>query len=197
MSSKSMILKAVLGVLLLCAVIWCAGCRQAEEPGQAPAAETAQPGETKPAEPTAAPQPSEAADATAAPQAEPTEQAGGQAQDPPSVAYAAGYVRVVSPTVNGWLPLPAEKDYVYPLRQMTADGTIVENHIHLTPRGVYMESATCENQDCVHQGEVTLENKADRALENMIICLPHQVYLELYSTEELLGPSNEQEGAFQ
>jgi hypothetical protein len=57
-----------------------------------------------------------------------------------------------------------------------------------------MESATCENQDCVHQGEVTLENKNARVLENLIICLPNQVYLELYSTEELLALSAGQEG---
>ena len=74
-------------------------------------------------------------------------------------------------------------------------GREIVNVIHVTPSGVYMESANCENQDCVLQGEVTLDNKGSRPLENMIICLPHQVVLELYSTEELLAMSAEQEGA--
>jgi len=118
----------------------------------------------------------------------------GSAREEESPVYARGYVRVVSPTVTGWLPLPEEEDYVYPLRQICGDGSEMVNIIHITPMGVFMESATCENQDCVHQGEVTLENKNARVLENLIICLPNQVYLELYSTEELLALSAGQEG---
>ena len=49
-----------------------------------------------------------------------------------------------------------------------------------------MEDSTCENHDCVDQGLVTLENRTDRILSNMIICLPNQVILQLYSPEEVL-----------
>ena len=49
-----------------------------------------------------------------------------------------------------------------------------------------MKSSPCDNQDCVKQGEVTLANKDERILSNMIICLPNQVVLELYTPEELL-----------
>ena len=35
------------------------------------------------------------------------------------------------------------------------------------------------------QGEVTLENKDQRVLQHMVLCLPHDVIVELYSTEEL------------
>jgi hypothetical protein len=49
-----------------------------------------------------------------------------------------------------------------------------------------MEDSTCENHDCVEQGMVTLENRDERILSNMIICLPNQVTLQLFTPEELL-----------
>lgn len=99
---------------------------------------------------------------------------------------ANGYVYVSAATQSGWLPLPEEDDYTYSLKQILQDGTEAVNLIHLTPDGVYMEDSTCENHDCVHQGIVTLENRKDRILGNMIICLPNQVCLELYTPEEIL-----------
>ena len=42
----------------------------------------------------------------------------------------------------------------------------------------------CENQNCVEQGEVTLENREKRILLNMVICLPHNLRLELVTREE-------------
>ena len=99
---------------------------------------------------------------------------------------AKGYVLVQTATQMGWLPLPEEGEVSYPLTQVLPDGTEATNVIHLSPEGVYMEDSTCENHDCVDQGEVTLENKADRILGNMIICLPNQVMLSLYTPEEVL-----------
>ncbi len=99
---------------------------------------------------------------------------------------AKGYVLVSTATQTGWLPLPPEGEYSYPLKQVKPDGSEVENIIHLTPEGVYMEDATCENHDCVNQGMVTLDNKEERILGNMIICLPNQVYLQLFTPEEVL-----------
>ena len=49
-----------------------------------------------------------------------------------------------------------------------------------------MEKSTCENQDCVNQGLVTLENRDARVLYNMIVCLPNQVMLELYTYDEIM-----------
>ena len=69
--------------------------------------------------------------------------------------------------------------------QVEADGTPAENVIHLTPEGVYMEDSTCENHDCVEQGEVTLDNRKDRILGNFIICLPNQVTLQLFTPDEI------------
>ena len=99
---------------------------------------------------------------------------------------ASGYVLVTMATQSGWLPLPEEGEVSYPLRQLLPDGTEAVNTIHLTPDGVYMEDSTCEGHDCVKQGVVTLENRDERILGNMIICLPNQVTLQLFTPEELL-----------
>ena len=92
----------------------------------------------------------------------------------------------------GILPLPTEGESSFPLTQMLPNGSISVNLIHLTPESVWMEESTCENHDCIEQGEVTLENWRDRILGNMIICLPNQVVLELISAEEFrqYGPQD-------
>ena len=102
-------------------------------------------------------------------------------------AMPAGYVLVSTATQSGWLPLPTEGDSVFPLSQVLPDGTQALNVIHLTPDGVYMEDSTCKNHDCVGEGEVTLENISERILGNMIICLPNQVVLQLYTPEETMA----------
>ena len=63
-----------------------------------------------------------------------------------------------------------------------------------------MEASNCENQNCVQQGEVTLENRDSRALLNMVICLPHNLTLELLTpaeTQSRLLELYEQEAAAQ
>ncbi len=102
---------------------------------------------------------------------------------------APGYVLVQTDTAAGWLPLPesTEESYTYPIRQLNEAGELVENRLRLTPEGVCMEYATCENQDCVHQGEVTLQNKDTRVLMNFILCLPNRVSVALYTPEEVLA----------
>lgn len=59
------------------------------------------------------------------------------------------------------------------------------NIIEVTRDSVWMTEASCDNQDCVMQGKVTLENMDSRALQNMIICLPHEVVLQLYTRAQL------------
>ena len=99
----------------------------------------------------------------------------------PTAVPARAYLLV---SVNGttYQPLPLSTEGDYTVTQ--ANGA--ENVIHVTSEGVSMKSSTCDNQDCVKQGEVTLANKDERILSNMIICLPNQVVLELYTPEELL-----------
>lgn len=59
------------------------------------------------------------------------------------------------------------------------------NVIEVTEDSVRMAESSCDNQDCIYQGTVTLDNKSGRVLQNMIICLPNEVMLELYTYEEL------------
>lgn len=120
------------------------------------------------------------AGALSEPSAEPS--AGPEASPQP----AKGYVLVTTATQMGWLPLPEEGEVSYPLKQVLPDGTEAVNVIHLTPEGVYMEDSTCANHDCIDEGEVTLDNKDTRILGNMILCLPNQVTLQLFTPEEVL-----------
>jgi len=138
----------------------------------------------------AAEAPTEAPAESPEPQAQTTQAPMEEDETPPSPAK--GYVLVTSATRNGILPLPEAEPYSYELRQVLPDGTETVNVIHVTPDGVCMEDSTCENHDCVNQGTVTLDNRKDRILSNMIICLPNQVYLELLTPEEILERVKEQ-----
>ncbi len=83
-------------------------------------------------------------------------------------------------------PVPLNRDNEFRVTQ--ADGS--ENVVHIGKNAFYMASSNCDNQNCVQQGEVTLENRDSRVLFNMVICLPHDLSLELLSraeAEELLA----------
>lgn len=108
--------------------------------------------------------------------------------------HASAYILVTTDYQQGWLPLPDTDDdaYDYELRQQAGDGTVMENIIHVTSTGFCVCSANCATQDCVGQGEVTLENLDTRIMGNMVICLPHRLTLELWTWEQILQYSSEQ-----
>ncbi len=58
------------------------------------------------------------------------------------------------------------------------------NVISVFPGGFVMAESNCKNQDCIHQGQVTVDNMGSRPLANQIICLPNKVVLELVSADE-------------
>ena len=101
-------------------------------------------------------------------------------EDDPSI----GYVLVRLQNSAGLLPLPLEGEYTKTVRQEMPDGSEYVNVIRITPTGFRMEEANCEGHDCIGEGEVTFENRQERALENMVICLPHQLVLSLITREE-------------
>lgn len=75
---------------------------------------------------------------------------------------------------------------LYEEASLYRDNTIVieqpngsRNEIRIEQGRVYMAFSTCENQNCVHQGEMTSDNIAERAMSNWIICLPNKVTVEL------------------
>ena len=54
-----------------------------------------------------------------------------------------------------------------------------QNVIALTGESVCMESADCDNQDCVLMGAVTRDNLELRVLGGFIVCLPHRLSVEV------------------
>lgn len=118
-----------------------------------------------------------AADATAVP----------AATDAPAADAAADTTRepakaflVVQVAGQMYEPIPLYEEGRYTVTR----GDYV-NTIEVTPDSVRMYESSCDNQDCVEQGVVSLDNKDQRVLQNMIICLPNEVVLELYTPEEL------------
>ena len=57
------------------------------------------------------------------------------------------------------------------------DGEV--NVIEVSDHGAVMLSSTCDNQLCVHMGEVTVDNWEYRPNQAFIICLPNRVSVEL------------------
>lgn len=105
------------------------------------------------------------------------------ATDQPTDADAAGpraYLRITTSDMV-YDPIPLEDNNEYKITQK--NGTL-ENVVRVTADSVQMHTSNCDNQDCVEQGAITLENRDTRLLYNMIICLPNQVMLELLTPEE-------------
>ena len=61
------------------------------------------------------------------------------------------------------------------------DGEV--NVIEVSDHGAVMLSSTCDNQLCVHMGEVTVDNWEYRPNQAFIICLPNRVSVELVVVE--------------
>ncbi len=87
---------------------------------------------------------------------------------------------VVSVAGQMYEPIPLREEGRYTVTR----GDMV-NVIAVTADSVTMHSSTCDNQDCVLQGVVSLNNRDGRVLKNMILCLPNEVVLELYTPEEM------------
>ena len=61
------------------------------------------------------------------------------------------------------------------------DGRV--NVVEVSDHGAVMLSSTCDNQLCVHMGEVTVDNWEFRPNQAFIICLPNRVSVELVVVE--------------
>ena len=147
---------------------------------------TAVPEETAPAEATAMPTAEASApiEVTAEPTAEATEapqSANMMGPMPvPQTEEVKGHVII---TVGGRQygdPIPMDRDKIITIRQ--ENGEI--NKIRITPDSVDMEYSTCENQDCIGEGTITLDNYNDRILGTWIICLPNQVTIEMVPADK-------------
>lgn len=89
------------------------------------------------------------------------------------------YLRITAPGQTfDLVPLDGDREVVI----SQEDGS--RNVVQVFRDGFRMKEATCKNQDCLHQGEVTTQNVETRALANQIICLPNKVVLELVNADE-------------
>ena len=138
-------------------------------------AETQAPADTEAPAETAAPPATEAPAETEAPK-----QADVAGPMPaPQTGEVRGYVVITVGNRQYGDPIPMDRDKVITIRQ--SDGK--DNKVHITPEKVYMEHSTCENQDCVGQGEITLDNYRTRILSTYVICLPNAVTIEMVPVE--------------
>ena len=150
----------------------------AEEP-------TAEPTQTPTAEPVAADEPTAEPVATEAlteaPAAEPEKKEAAMIgpMPPKPAAQVRGHVLLTVGNRQYGDPIPMDRDKIITLRQ--EDGKI--NKVHITPEKVYMEFSTCDNQDCVGQGEIHIDTYQDRILGTYVICLPNNVTIEMVPAE--------------
>ena len=139
-------------------------------------AETATPETDKAPEATEVPMAEPTVVPTQEPTAEPAQEAAMVGPLPPKkTEKVRGYVVLNVGGRQYGDPIPMDRDKIITLKQ--DDGKL--NKVHITPETVYMEFSTCENQDCVGQGEVHVDTYKDRILGTYIICLPNNVSIEM------------------
>ena len=149
---------------------------------------TAEPETTEAPEVTATPDVTEAPEATAMPGATEAPEVTAEPQSanmvgpmmPQQTDKVRGYVVITVAGRQYGDPIPMDRDKIITVKQ--ENGAI--NRIHITPEYVEMESSTCENQDCIGEGEVNVNTYKDRILSTYIICLPNQVTIEMVPADE-------------
>ena len=176
----------IVALVLLVAVALLAASRlmPGTDLSQKVAQETLAPDAVEYLEATEAPSVTQAPEVTEAPAAPEATEAPKQAavagpMPAPQTDEVRGYVVITVGNRQYGDPIPMDRDKVITIRQ--SDGK--ENKVHITPEKVYMEHSTCENQDCVGQGEITLDNYKTRILSTYVICLPNAVTIEMVPVE--------------
>ena len=139
--------------------------------------------------PTATPEATEVPAATEAPVA--TEAPAAESTEATAAPETSDAQATAVPQIDAYLILTV-RGIVYEPLPLAGEGTFTIrqdentfNTVHVTPTSIWMEHSSCDNQDCVEQGVVSLENLSKRVLYNMIICLPNDVALELHTPETL------------
>ena len=128
----------------------------------------------------ATPAPSAAPVSSSAPAEAAVSESARQATEEYFEAYPAESYLILRLGDGVYSPIPLSGENSFRITQ--PDGS--ENVIHIGLNSFHMESSNCDNQNCVQQEEVTLENRDTRLLFNMIICLPHNLSLEMLTREE-------------
>lgn len=100
---------------------------------------------------------------------------------------ANAYLRV---SVNNRMyePIPLDENFSVDIKRDEG----YDNLVIVDSGAVSMMFSTCDNQLCVHQGQVSLDNRDLRALYNQIVCLPNEVLLEVLDEHEVMSLYGEQ-----
>lgn len=151
----------------------------APEAAQTPES-TSEPAATEAPEATAMPGATKAPEATAEPTDAPQSANMVGPMMPKQTEKVRGHVVITVAGRQYGDPIPMDRDKIITVKQ--ENGAI--NRIHITPEYVEMESSTCENQDCIGEGEVNVNTYKDRILSTYIICLPNQVTIEMVPADE-------------
>ena len=143
---------------------------------------TAEPEATDAPEVTIEPETTEAPEATAEPETTAAPESANMVGPmmPQQTDKVRGYVVITVAGRQYGDPIPMDRDKIITIKQDNGD----INKIHITPEYVVMESSTCENQDCIGEGEVNVNTYKDRILSTYIICLPNQVTIEMVPADE-------------
>lgn len=96
------------------------------------------------------------------------------------------------PQADSYLRIKQDKQYYHLIPLVNAqDLTIAQedgkvNVIHIDKDMAFMKSANCPNQDCIHQGTISLSNYQKLMIQQTVICLPNKIFLELIPREDAL-----------
>lgn len=107
------------------------------------------------------------------------------------IPYGDNAMPVEVPADTSWLSIRAD-GFTYAPVPLTATGDYTFTHpdgsyntLHVTPSSIRMTTADCSTQDCVNQGEASLDVLEFRPLGGQIICLPHKLIVELIPAGQL------------
>ena len=99
---------------------------------------------------------------------------------PGAKRYSATAYLLINVNNHIYEPVPLTGDRVVTITQ--EDGK--QNVAAVSIDTAHMSAATCPGQECIHQGQVSLENRDQRVLYNQIICLPNTVILSVLDEKE-------------
>ena len=101
------------------------------------------------------------------------------------IPHGSQSMPVEVPADTAWLSIRAD-GFTYTPVPLTASGeyTFTQpdgsyNTLSVSPSSIRMVSADCSTQDCITQGEASLNVLDFRPLSGQIICLPHKLIVEL------------------
>ncbi len=99
---------------------------------------------------------------------------------PGAKRYPAAAYLLINVNNHIYEPIPLTGDRLVTITQENGR----QNVAAVSAQSAHMSVSTCPGQECIHQGQVSLENRDQRVLYNQIICLPNTVILSVLDEKE-------------